>query len=803
MIDKLGLFVWAFFFLSLEQFAQTSLCRDHKRMIPTRGGMTFNDPGNLRSDTLDVLSYDINLDMTLMNSSIIKGNCSVTLQCLQENINGVNLDLRSLDVDSVKLDNTLLTFSHVGEVLHIALPSATNAGDIFTLNVYYQGTPGLDESWGGFYFQSGYAYNIGVAFTSEPHNFGRVWFPCFDNFVERSSFTFHVLTNQNRKAYCNGMRTGVEVVGQDSIITHWQLNEQIPSYLATVSVTNYAEALDSFQSISGEEIPVYMIARAIDTTAMKQSLINIPAWMEAAETRFGPYRWPRLGYCAVPFIAGAMEHATNISYPLYGLDGSLDFETTAAHEAAHHWWGDLVTCRNADDMWINEGWASYCEALYMEMLYDDAAYIDYVRDNHKDVLLFAHIRDGARYPVSGVPSEATYGDHVYNKGADMAHTLRSYMGDEDFFEGLRDFLDVYQFNDVVSEDLRDHLQTFTDADLTSFFENWIFEGGFPEFRVREFSNASGNTWNVEIDQHKHYATDYYSNVPIQVSATNAVGVSIHEQFIVSGESSVVSMTLPDGFLPEVFFLNTDDAISQAVLGETKWLTELGANDFDFAEFDLDVNDFGGMDSIFMRVENHWAAPNDQQVQPEFFISPDRWWSVYHNGVNSSLSAAIRYYGNDGSSNYYDPQFFDYLESTNLNEDSIVLVYRASELVPWQEWNDYNVFTIPGLTNWTGRIDIENVTTGQYAFAVRTGVNAVHSSNTNKLNVYQDGKFIVVQNAIDNAEIAITDASGRLVYSGKVNVSERIPCELWSRGLYTIQWKQDGEIAKKVNKIVLR
>lgn len=784
--------------------AQHLNCQQSKRVIPTRGGVMLDDPGNLRSDTLDVLSYDINLDMTLMNSSQIKANCTVALQSLMDNVSSVNLDLRSLTVDSVKWGSNNLTFTHVGELLHINLPSAINSGDELSLNVYYHGTPGVDASWGGFYFQSGYAYNIGVAFTSEPHTFGRVWFPCFDNFVERSSFMFHVLTNQNRTAYCNGLRTGIDVVGQDSIITHWQLDELIPSYLATVSVTNYVEALDSFQSMSGDEIPVTMIARASDTTEMKQSLIHIPEWMEAAETKYGPFRWPRLGYCAVPFIAGAMEHATNISYPIYALDGSLAFETTAAHEASHHWWGDLVTCRNADDMWINEGWASYSEALYMELLYSHAAYVDYVRENHKDVLLYAHIHDGGRYPVSGIPSEITYGDHVYNKGADVAHTLRGYMGEDDFFVGIKDFLDVNQFSDVSSEDLRDHLQSFTGADLNSFFNNWVFEGGFPEFRVREFHLVSGNDWQLAIDQHKHYSAEFYTNVPMQVSAIDETGNHIYFDVMLSGEFTDLTLSLPDGFSPVAFFLNENDAISQAVLGETQMLTQVGSSDFDFAEFELDVMNMGSADSIYMRVENHWAAADELQSQPEFFISPDRWWNVYHNGTeeNVDLKATIRYYGNDSQTNYFDPLFFDYFEANTLNEDSIILVYRPDELTAWQEWSDYSLFTTPGLTNWNGRVDILHVAPGQYTWAARTGVDAVNESANLLSSIYQNGDFLVVNATEQNQTLTVTDLSGKLIFIGNVNRKTQIPCGAWSKEVYLITRTNQAKNQSATQKILI-
>ena len=177
---------------------------------------------------------------------------------------------------------------------------------------------------------------------------------------------------------------------------------------------------------------MWLTALPGDTTNMKLSFTHLDEAMQAFEGRFGAYRWPKVGFSAVPFNAGAMEHATCIAYPKSLLDGTTNYETLMAHELSHHWWGDLVTCRTAEDMWLNEGWASFCEMLFTEALYGEEAYRDAVRDNHKDVLLYAHRSDGGRFPVSGIPLNITYGDHVYNKGADVARNLRSFMGDEDF-----------------------------------------------------------------------------------------------------------------------------------------------------------------------------------------------------------------------------------------------------------------------------------------------------------------------------------------------------------------------------------
>jgi aminopeptidase N len=456
--------------LTMLQFSATAQtagkdCRKGRNLFPR-----FFKADNARSDTLDVLHIHLDLDMTMMDDDQISAVASILVEAKIDGVAEVNFDLLNLTVDSVLAGPNQLSFNYVGELLKIDVPEVLNIGDQLTVDIHYQGSPQTDDSgWGGFYFQGDYAYNLGVGFEADPHTYGRAWFPCFDNFVERSTYTFDVLTSQGRSAYCNGLLNEVEELPGDSAIYHWSLSQSIPSYLASVAVSHFSPAISNFASISGADIPVYLTAQAEDTANAKASFIELDLCLETFEERFGPYLWDRVGYAFVPFSSGAMEHATNISYPLYAADGSTAFNTLMAHELAHHWWGDLITCRTQEDMWLNEGWASFCEFLFIEALEGEEAYLEMVKDNHKDVVLHAHEDDGERLPVSGIGHEHTYGTHVYNKGADMAYNLRAYMGDDDFFEGTTDFLEDHAFTDVSSHDLMTYLSDFGDADLEAFF----------------------------------------------------------------------------------------------------------------------------------------------------------------------------------------------------------------------------------------------------------------------------------------------------------------------------------------------
>ena len=170
-----------------------------------------------------------------------------------------------------------------------------------------------------------------------------------------------------------------------------------------------------------------------------------------------------------------------------------------------------------------EGWASFSERIFLEEVYGKEAYKDDIRKNHKAVVHYAHIRDGSVLPVSGIGHANTYGMHVYDKGADMVHTLRGFMGDSAFFTASASFQDEFSFSDVSTDDLKEHFQQFTPIGLSNFFEQWIKTGGFPQFYIAEIKEGVSQQtqeeiYSIRIKQNQRFNTMEYSNVKLYLSA---------------------------------------------------------------------------------------------------------------------------------------------------------------------------------------------------------------------------------------------------------------------------------------------
>ena len=674
-----------------------------------------------RSDSIDLLHTSIDLDLTQTTSGLIHGKASIRFVPKVNGVDVLPLDLLDLSTDSVRLGTVPLSYTHVGEDLRIDLGGTFGTTDTLTVDIHYGGDPAIDASgWGGFYTLSSYQYDLGVAFDAVPHSYGRSWFPCFDNFVERCTFEFFVHVDNDRTVFANGALVDVSEPGPGEHIYHWSMEGPIPSYLASVAATNYVAARDTFLSTAGNNVPVTLVAKPNDTTDMKASFIHLHDAFNTFERWFGPYRWERVGYCLT--TQGAMEHPTNISYPVSIADGTLAYEETMAHELAHHWFGDLITCRQAEEMYINEGYAEFMSYLFIEDLRGRPAYDAKIRENHHDMVATAHLKDNGWYALSAVPQEFTYGEHSYRKGADFAHTLRGYLGDSLFSSGYKRVLANNAFTDMSTEELRDSLSAATGIDLTDYFNDWISQPGWAAFEVDSFSTSQdGSVWPtvVRVQQKLRHADHLYVNVPVSVTFEGNDGTRWTDPspVLVGGEFSTLTSSPP--FEPEFVFLNADQRLALGTTTTEDTLTATGTVNLALADATIIVNELTSQATV--RMEEFWTAADDVTTEPfAFVVSPDRWWRLtgqLAEGTQFSLRFTID--GRPTSPSNFDPGLVQNADGTTFCEDSLVTLYRPNARFPWSVHPDADINTLGGDTgNGYARVTANNIGLGDYCIAWR-------------------------------------------------------------------------------------
>jgi hypothetical protein len=651
-------------------------------------------------------------------------------------------------------------------------------------------------------------YNLGVAFESIPHSYGRVWFPCLDNFTERNTYEFFIKTAGGKKAWCNGLLIERTALGGDTLVSHWRCDDTMPAYLASVAAANFAVARDTFPSVSGTNMPVELICAAADTAGMKSSFTHLPDAFDHFEDLFGPYRWEKVGF--VLTTLGAMEHATSIHYPKSIATGSLQYEATMAHELAHHWFGDLVTCDRAEEMYINEGFAEYLSYLFLEDVYGRDRYMSEVRNNHRNMVHRAHTLDEGWWTLSEVPQTWTYGEHSYNKGADVLHTLRSYLGDESFSAGLTSFLTTYAFQPVNTIMLRDHLTQTSGIDMTDYFRDWIQQPGWAAFEIDAQSFTQGEDgWitSLAIGQKLRGPASLYHNVPVTISVVGTdPGNVFRDTVMLGGVSTDVSFTTP--FEPGWVWINDDDRISLAMTGETDTITTTGVVASTLANFEL-MPEAG--DPVVVRMEQYWVAPDEGTYNEPFayVISPDRYWRITGSWTDATRFAArLTFDGRASGNDLLDTGLMHDTLGVAFHEDSLVLLHRSGPQDAWEEWaNDVLSFGSP--IDGYGWMNIDSLRTGEYALAWRKSPVGIPEFNASPIqwsmqpNPAQGHITVTTTTHGLHGTIVLLDAVGHEVHRIPcMGTSIRIPLDGIASGNYNLQFSDARGLRSHIGPVVI-
>ncbi len=717
------------------------------------------------SDTLDVLHYDINLDITNISGKTISGNTVLSVTPKIDNLAYFPLDLLALTVDSVFVNDTLCSFSYNDTLIHILPAHAYNSQDTVLLKVFYHGHPVTDPSgWGGFYFSgSSTAYNLGVGFQDIPHNYGRVWFPCLDDFNDRATYDFIITTADNLTAVCNGTMEQVTDNGDGTKTWHWTLHQSIPTYLASVAVSNYVAVTDTFNSMTGP-IPIGIYVLPGDSVDAIGSFSHLKQILAGFEKYFGPYRWERVGYVGVPFNSGAMEHATNIAYPSAVINGSSTYEYLYAHELSHHWFGDYLTCASAEDMWINEGWAVFAESFYHEFLYDKPTYVSYLMSRHANAIRMAEFDDGGVYPLYPMPQNTTYGTTTYDKGASVVHTLRNYLGDTLFFNAVKAYVTAFGLKNASSYDLRDFLTNYTGVDMTDFFDGWVFSPGYPHFSVDSFSvvpNGSNYNVTVYVRQRLRERTNFTNSNRVEVTFSDDLWHFQAEEVDFSGEFGQASFSLP--FAPTHAYMDLNQKMCDARTTNSNTITSATTVNFPNTYLTLYVNQLS--DSAFIQVEHNWVAPDSfKNPIAGLYLTDKRYWKVEGILPNTfNITARFRYsVTTTGSYAHLDYGFL-----TN-SPDSLVLLYRRNTADDWHITNAYKQGS-----NSNGYMTLDTLMIGEYAFGMwnrTTDVPGVKSSENGQIKIYPNptnDSFYFEQQNNNITKFKIFDVAGKMIFSGQL------------------------------------
>ncbi len=765
-----------------------------------------------RSDSVDILHYNVTLDVSNYGAASVFGDCEVSFTPKVDGISEIVLDLLALEVDSITYEGQNLMYGRDTSYIYIDLGNTLNLDDTAKLHVFYHGKPVADPaSFGGLVFEDNIIYNLGIGLSGLPdkYNYGRGWFPCFDNFVERATYDLNIITNSNLRAYCIGTFIEEQDLGNKKL-WRYSMQQPLPTYLVGIAAGNYRDANLVHEGVYGS-VPIKLVAHPNDTTNMKTSFQYLGQSIDAFEDWFGPYFWEYAGF--VLTSAGAMEHSTLVAYPRFIGVGGATFANNRlmAHELAHHWWGNMLTLSSPSNMWIKEGNAEYSAHLFTEFVFGKEEFIEQVKDNFEEVIERAHIDDDGFHPLSGIIYEQTYGTHTYNKGASMMHNLRGYLGDELFSSGMTAMLDHFLYQSIDAYQFRDFLSGETGVDLTSFFDDWIFNPGYSNFEIENVETVPVGNGNhqvtVVVQQKLRAAPQLHTNVPLSISFFDENWQPNTQDFMASGEFTQVVFTLP--FEPVLQVLNDDHKLNLGRLQNRFVVKEPGNQSTKFTRLSLfDVDAITESDSALVNVVHHYVAPDPMMnTSSHYQLSNSHYWTI--SGVlPDEFDARVRF-----SYNGSDDYDLDY-DLVSTTEDSIILLWRPNPQTDWVEYPFYEKQLI-GSNNGFGFLTAQPIQLGDYCFA--NGITTVLSNEDITKNIEVSvfpnpttERFTIRLKDIPSSEVQIEffDLFGKRLINEVLNVNSpemQYPVEVqnFASGTYTLRITDSDGMAIHTEKVVIQ
>jgi aminopeptidase N len=387
-----------------------------------------------------------------------------------------HLDLVGLTVDSVTVDGAAAPFARQEGELVVDPVELLPAGEAFTVTVDYHGTPTNLDTLG---FPIGWVQAGGLTYVVAEPDGARTWLPCNDHPADKAGFTFRITVPEGNVVAANGSLAAVQA-GRGVSTFVWEMPEPMATYLATVVVGPLTRV--DWGTVAGVVLRDYLPADlAADPPA---PLARVGDMMEFFTGLFGPYPFAEYGHAVVPGLPGALEDQTLCVFGREALETLFDAqlggpgaEAVVAHELAHQWFGDSVSPATWQDIWLNEGLATFSQWLWVEHTQGAEAYRHEVTDSHAWMAANPHPPPGD----PGPSGENMFGDSVYLRGGLTLHALRVEVGDETTWEILRAWADRYAYGNGTTGDFVALVGEISGRRLDDLFQAWLFEPTMPPF----------------------------------------------------------------------------------------------------------------------------------------------------------------------------------------------------------------------------------------------------------------------------------------------------------------------------------
>ena len=531
----------------------------------------------------DVLKYELDA-VVPMTGRNMEGVNRISCRSQEDNLSTLVLHSCTLTIDSVKVDGITATFSAAGESLVINSPQMYNSGDSFDIEVAYHGSWNVTSDQTGFVFYPknynsntlhALAYTLGEAWDA------RRWMPCYDEPYDKADHgcVLRVTVPDTCIVCANGELVSLVINPNGTKTFTWQEDYPITTYLMHFGVSTYAQWSDWYYSNAGDTVEIRHFMWPEDSAFSHTSFQYLPDAMYLFDSLYGPYPFDRYGQDVVyPYAWGGMEHQEMTTIHRSWLLNQS--ERGMAHELAHMWWGDMVTCVDFRDIWLNEGFATYSDANYIWYRFGHTDFINLMQSRAQTYFQ----EDAAwRHSLYDPPlSELFNYGYTYCKASWVMHMLR-YLDQDDYLPAVAAYGDSFDYGNASTEDINAVFSAVYGMDLTWFFDEWVYGQGYPQYRVYWECVPAGNDYQTTIVIHQAQTNAPIFHMPLEIMLDLAGPGDTLVSIAVAGSPQAYSITLPDSVTsiavdPDLWVLKT----CQVYVGVEDLAGSLPYSDYTFA-----------------------------------------------------------------------------------------------------------------------------------------------------------------------------------------------------------------------------
>ena len=465
----------------------------------------------------------------------ITGDASITVRLTADNVKALVLDLTSahdgkaMTVTSAARDGQSVTFMHAHDQLSLPFASSSKPGELVTFEVKYHGIPAAPagtmappngrENPGLRIIAN--KYGEWAAFSENWPNRARQWLPMIDHPYDKATSEFIVTAPSKYQVVANGLLQEEIDLGDGRRLTHWKQSVPIASWLNAIGVEQFA--VHHAGMVKGVELQTW-VAHQDDQAGRLYFEGPAREALEFYSDHIGPYAYEKLASVAAAGLSGGTEHASAIFYGETGIRPDASGVIRPAnglvyHEVAHQWFGDSVTEKDWDDVWLSEGFATYFTLLCTEHYAGRDAFVAGLQSSRQRIFTLEHQNPGMAVTHDNLSDmNKVLNQIVYQKGGWTLHMLRQQVGTDAFWAAIREYYKRYRDASASSVDLERVFEEVSGQRLDWFFDEWLHRPGSPMISGSWHYDAAAKEIEVALDQSQAQTNKVY-RLPIDIGIT--------------------------------------------------------------------------------------------------------------------------------------------------------------------------------------------------------------------------------------------------------------------------------------------